>query len=139
MEKIVKKNKYNDKIVGFCFNQIERRQESFFEKLKTSKLLKKINLYSDLPGVVTNSGWHTKILNVKEDMYANWVFTTASIYKTKMINNKFFTNSFGQYSYLEDLDFSLNTTRLKKIFYYLVKLNSNILITLIGAGFFLEK
>ena len=116
MEKIVKKNKYNDKIVGFCFNQTERRKESLFEKLKATKFLKKINLYSDLPGTVTNSGWHTKILNVKKDMFADWVFTTASIYKTKMINKKFFTNSFGQYSYLEDLDFSLNVTRLKKNF-----------------------
>lgn len=116
MEKIVKKYRYDDEIVGFCFNQIERRKVSLFEKLKTSKLLKKINLYSDLPGKVTNSGWHTKILNVREDILADWVFTTASIYKTKMIKNKFFTNLFGQYSYLEDLDFSLNATRLKKYF-----------------------
>lgn len=116
MEKIIKKNKNNDMLVGFCFNQIENRKISLFEKIKTSKLLKKINLYSDLPGKVTNSGWHTKILNVKKDILADWAFTTASIYKAKMIENKFFTVSFGQYSYLEDLDFSLNVTKLKKKF-----------------------
>ena len=35
-----------------------------------------------------------------------------------MIKNKLFTSSFGEYSYLEDLEFSLNVARLKK--YYLL-------------------
>ena len=85
-------------------------------KILKKRLIKKLSLYSDSPGKVTKSGWHTKILNVKKDCTGSWAFTTACIYKTKMIKNKFFTNSFGEYSYLEDLDFSLNVTRLKKYF-----------------------
>ena len=42
-----------------------------------------MSLYSDLPGKLTRSGWHTKILNVRKDTKADWVFTTASIYKKK--------------------------------------------------------
>jgi len=75
-----------------------------------------MNLYSNRSGQITKSGWHTKILNVKKDTLADWAFTTASIYNSKNIENKFFNTSFGAYSYLEDLDFSLNVTKKKKKF-----------------------
>jgi len=118
MDALIKKNETHNLVAGFCFNQINNDQNSLFERFKSNNFIKKMNLYSDLPGQVTKSGWHTKILNVKKDIQANWVFTTASIYKTKMIKNKLFTSSFGEYSYLEDLEFSLNVARLKK--YYLL-------------------
>jgi len=108
-------NYYNDtNVIGFGFNQIQLINDSFFERLKKSKFIEKINLYSGEPGFVTRGGWHTKILNVKKDTLANWVFTTASIIKSNIIKNKRFNLTFGDYSYLEDLDFSLNLTRLNK-------------------------
>ena len=116
MNNLINKNKNNNEIVGFCFNQVENTKFSLFDQFKKNSLFKKMSLYSDLPGKLTRSGWHTKILNVRKDTKADWVFTTASIYKKKMIKNKFFTTSFGKYSYLEDLEFSLNVTRLNKYF-----------------------
>lgn len=114
MNKTVQKY-YNDtKVIGFGFNQIQPINENFFERLKKSKFIEKINLYSEQPGFVTRGGWHTKILNVKKDTFADWVFTTASIIKSSIIKNKRFNLTFGGYSYLEDLDFSLNLTKLNK-------------------------
>ena len=115
MNKIISKHHRNENIVGFCFNQVSTDAVGLFEKFKSTTLVRKMNLYSNKPGQVTKGGWHTKILNVKKDTISDWVFTTASIYKSKKIKNKFFNISFGAYSYLEDLEFSLNTTkRIKK-------------------------
>jgi GT2 family glycosyltransferase len=54
------------------------------------------------------SGWHTKIENLKNNQIVDWIYTAAVVYKNKMIKNNYFDNSLGIYSYLEDLDFSLN-------------------------------
>jgi len=114
MNKTVKKYQQNSNIVGFCFNQVSNECPNLLDRIKISDVVKKMNLYSNSPGQITKSGWHTKILNVKKDTIADWAFTTASIYNSKNIKNKFFNISFGAYSYLEDLDFSLNVTRKKK-------------------------
>jgi GT2 family glycosyltransferase len=116
MNKIVKKYQQNANIVGFCFNQVSNEYPNLLDRIKSSDVVKKLNLYSNSPGQITKSGWHTKILNVKKDTISDWAFTTASIYKSKNIKNKYFNTSFGAYSYLEDLDFSLNVTqKIKKI------------------------
>lgn len=114
MNNTLKKYQQNPNIVGFCFNQVSNEYPNLLDRIKSSDLVKKMNLYSNIPGQITKSGWHTKILNVKKDTLADWAFTTASIYKSKNIKNKFFNISFGEYSYLEDLDFSLNVTQKKK-------------------------
>ena len=87
------------------------------DSVKSSKIVEKLGLYSNYPGQLTKGAWHTKILNVKNDINADWVFTTASIFYSKNIQNKIFDKSFGAYSYLEDLDFSLNVTQKKKKIY----------------------
>jgi glycosyltransferase involved in cell wall biosynthesis len=114
MNKTIFKYSKNNEIIGFGFNQINSSKDSFFEKIKKSIFIKVINLYSDKPGQVTKGGWHTKILNLKEDIIAEWVFTTASVFKSNSVGQKRFDLSFGSYSYLEDLDFSLSLTRENK-------------------------
>ena len=116
MDRTVKKYQQNPNIVGFCFNQVSNEYPNLLDRIKSSDVVKKMNLYSNRSGQITKSGWHTKILNVKKDTLADWAFTTASIYNSKNIENKFFNTSFGAYSYLEDLDFSLNVTKKKKKF-----------------------
>ena len=116
MNKTIKKYQQNPDIVGFCFNQVSNEHPNLFDKIKSSDVVKKINLYSNRPGQITKSGWHTKILNVRKDTLSDWAFTTASIYNSKNIKNKLFNTSFGVYSYLEDLEFSLNVTQKKKKF-----------------------
>ena len=114
MNKTIFKYSKNNEIIGFGFNQINSSKDNFFEKIKKSILIKVVNLYSDKPGQVTKGGWHTKILNLKEDTIAEWVFTTASVFKSSAVGQKRFDLLFGSYSYLEDLDFSLNLTRKNK-------------------------
>lgn len=106
--RINKAEKNNEQISGFGFNFIQKTRPSFLENIKHSKLSKYFNLYSDLPGIITKSGWQTKIMNLKKDIFTDWLYTCASIYKHKDIKNLRFILSFGRYSYLEDLDFCLN-------------------------------
>lgn len=101
-----KRDKY---FCGFGFNLINKNYHSnFFEKIKKSFLAKFLNLYSKEPGCVMRSGWHTKIVNIKNDTIVDWIYSAAVVYKVELIKNKYFDNSLGTYSYLEDLDFSLN-------------------------------
>ena len=95
MNKTIKKYQQNPDIVGFCFNQVSNKHPNLFDKIKSSDVVKKINLYSNRPGQITKSGWHTKILNVRKDTLSDWAFTTASIYNSKNIKNKLFNTSFG--------------------------------------------
>jgi GT2 family glycosyltransferase len=109
-------NKFEDRedLAAFGFNHIQQENKTFFENIKNSKLSCFIGLYSNKPGVVMRSGWHSKILNLKEDVFVDWVYTAACIYKYDYIKNFRFDETLGRYSYLEDLDFSLNLKSIKK-------------------------
>ena len=52
-------------------------------------------------------------MNLKNDILGDWVFTTICIYKIEDIKEFKFDETFGEYSYLEDLDFSLNLMKKK--------------------------
>ena len=124
MNKVVLKYLTIKEIGGFGFNQIQNQtKKNFFEKVKNCRIINFIGLYANKPGKVLRSGWHSKILNVKKNTYADWIYTTACVYKTEAIRNLKFDENFGQYSYLEDLDFSLNLKNLKKkiVISYLAK------------------
>ena len=117
MNDCIVKNKNNLKIAGFGFNQIQNVKENIVEKIKRIKFISNSNIYPSLPGHVSKSGWHSKILNLKKDILADWVFTTICIFKKEEIKDFKFDESFGQYSYLEDLDFSLNLKKKNKKIY----------------------
>ncbi len=108
MDQCIIQYENNENIGGFGFNQIEETKDSFIETLKKSKLIKNFDIYPSIPGKIARSGWHSKIINLKEDILADWVFTTICIYKSAVIRDLKFDETFGEYSYLEDLDFSLN-------------------------------
>ncbi len=108
----------NDKnIAGFGFNQINDEKKTFLEKIKSLKIFEYLNIYPLLPGKVARSGWQSKILNLEKDTVGDWVFTTICIFKFEEIKNFKFDETFGEYSYLEDLDFSLNLMNAKKKIY----------------------
>jgi GT2 family glycosyltransferase len=117
MDKCINKYSDNRDIGGFGFNQTEDRKYSFFDKLKNISLIRYFDIYPSAPGKIARSGWHSKILNLKEDVLADWVFTTICIYKRSDIKDFKFDESFGEYSYLEDLDFSLNLMKKNKKIY----------------------
>lgn len=115
MDKCVKKYRNNEKIVGFGFNQIDvSSKNNFLEFLKKNKFIQSLGIYPSTPGKIAKSGWHSKILNLQKNYLADWVYTTMSVFKFKTIKNAKFDETFGKYSYLEDLDFSLNLTKNKK-------------------------
>jgi GT2 family glycosyltransferase len=117
MNQCIKKYENMDSVGGFGFNQIEDKKYSFLEDIKRSKFIKNFNIYPSSPGKIAKSGWHSKIINLKNDTMGDWVFTTMCIYKFADIKDLKFDETFGKYSYLEDLDFSLNLMkRNKKIF-----------------------
>lgn len=105
MDLNIRKNK--DNFIGFCFNNTKLAKNSFLEKIKVSKFAQNLGLYSSICGRVLNSGWHTKIENLQTNLKSQWLPTSCVIYKKNLIKDKFFDMSFGNYSYLEDLDFSL--------------------------------
>ena len=117
MNECIRKFSESKNIAGFGFNQIEKRKETFLDIIKNFKVFKHLNIYPITPGKVALSGWQSKILNLKKDVLADWVFTTICIYKFDDIKNFKFDESFGVYSYLEDLDFSLNLKNKGKAIY----------------------
>ena len=109
MNKTIVETSNNKNIIAYGFNQIQKvKKFDFIEKIKNIFLFDTLQLYHKTPGKVALSGWQTKILNIKKDVFVDWIYTTACIYKSKEINNLRFDVNFGRYGYLEDLDFSLN-------------------------------
>ena len=115
MNKTIIENADDENIIAYGFNQIQKiKKFDFIEKTKNIFLFNIFDLYHKTPGKVALSGWQTKILNIKRDLFVDWIYTTACIYKSNEINDLRFDVNFGKYGYLEDLDFSLNFYRSNK-------------------------
>ena len=93
-------------ITGFGFNLIIKDINNFTEFLKKNKFMKLLRIYDYRDGVVTQSGWQTKAINLKKNKFVEWIPTQAVIYKRDKIKKLKFDKAYGIYSYLEDLDFS---------------------------------
>lgn len=106
--------KYKKEFIGFCFNNSNYNKDTLFEKIKLSQFIEKLGLYSSVKGKVLDSGWHTKIINLNRNLKSQWVPSSSVIFQKRFLRNKFFDNSFGIYSYLEDLDFSLQLNPERK-------------------------
>ena len=117
INKCIEKFGKDPAIAGFGFNQTEKRKKSFLDKLKNLRIFEYLNIYPSTPGKVAKSGWQSKILNLQNDILGDWTFTTICTYKFEDIKNFNFDESFGEYSYLEDLDFSLNLMKKNKKIY----------------------
>ena len=110
---IIYYKKKNNNILGYGFNQINKIKISNLEKIKNLKIIKLIGLYSDQPGVILNSGWQTKIINLRKNIFTDWMHSAALIIPTEKLKSKF-DETFGMYSYLEDLDFSMQMKNKNK-------------------------
>ena len=117
MDKFILKNPSS---IGYGFNLIGKKNNTYVEKLKKSILFKELGIYHFKSGVVCSNGWHTKTVNVKKDLYVQWLSTQACIYKSKVFRkNVLFDTSLGRYSYLDDLfiSFRLNKSGKLKVSY----------------------
>ena len=122
-KKIYFHEKKKSKILGYGFNQRKKIKKKMLEVIKKSKISQILGLYSEKPGIVMNSGWQTKILNLKQDILTDWIPTGAVVFSSKILNVKFNEN-FGAYSYLEDLDFSLNLRKKNYMNKFLIVANA---------------
>jgi len=107
-------NKYID-VAAFSFNLDSPIKDNFLEKIKRSYIVNKIGIYSDQPGKVLRNGWQTKFSNVDKDLEVQWLSTQAVIYRRKKIDSLEFDENLGQYSYLEDFDFSFMLSKKSKL------------------------
>jgi hypothetical protein len=107
--------KIGPEIAGVGFNPIVKNKNNILEKIKNSKLFYKLGIYNSQPGVITPSGWHTKIQNIKKNMYVEWLPTKACIYRIKKIKKIKFEKALGKYAYLEDLIFSYYISKKSKL------------------------
>ena len=105
----------DDSIGAIGFNLIEKVENNFFTKLKNSKFSEILGLYNRKEGIIVNSGWHTKAINLKKNTFVAWLSTQAVIYKKENISNIRFDKNLGSYSYLEDLDFSYTVAKKSKL------------------------
>ena len=119
------KYKNQKDICSFAFNLKTNLKNFKFEKIKINKIFKLFGLYDDIPGKVLNSGWHTKISNLKKDAFVEWIYTGATIYKTKIIKKKLLKDLNKGFNYLEDLYFSYSFT--KKNFKHIVIAKAKVL------------
>lgn len=127
MNKSLIKYKNNKEICSFAFNLISVKKRGFLDKLKKSHFFEKISLYSRKPGKVLKNGWQTRIENLSRDTYVDWIYSGATLYKTKYINRRKFKTLNKGYNYLEDLYFSfkLSKENLKHIVIAKAKLKDN--------------
>ena len=98
--------------IGFGFNPADEDARRGYGRLKGSGLAKRLGMYSDRIGAVTPSGWHTRLVRVDAPTEVEWLLSGAVIWKAAAIRQTRFDEFFVQYSYLEDLEFSLQARRL---------------------------
>jgi glycosyltransferase involved in cell wall biosynthesis len=113
MNNAIKKYENDIKICSFGFNLKTSINNFKFEKIKKSKIIRLFGLYDSAPGKVLDSGWHTKISNLKEDTFVEWLYSGATIYKANIVKKIKFNNLNKGFNYLEDLYFSYNLTKKK--------------------------
>tara|TARA_B110000971_G_scaffold206045_1_gene228995 strand:- start:24 stop:929 length:906 start_codon:yes stop_codon:yes gene_type:complete len=95
-------------VAGIGFNSItkSRYKKNLLERIKNSDFFTRLGIYDSRPGMVTSSGWQTKILNIKKNTLVEWLPTQACIYRRDKIKFLRFSSQLGAYAYLEDLLFS---------------------------------
>tara|TARA_X000000950_G_scaffold235853_1_gene286402 strand:+ start:1352 stop:2236 length:885 start_codon:yes stop_codon:yes gene_type:complete len=104
----------NRDYAGYGFN-LMLKYNSWTNSFKTNLILNYFDLYSNKPGKVSKSGWHSKAINLKKNTFVDWLPTQAVIYNKKTIKDRFFYLGFGSYSYLEDLEFSYTLSKKKRL------------------------
>tara|TARA_R110002020_G_scaffold24229_5_gene79935 strand:- start:893 stop:1834 length:942 start_codon:yes stop_codon:yes gene_type:complete len=100
-----------DEFVGLGFNPTEEGAKVGYGALKATRLAKSLGLYSNRVGAITPSGWHTRLLFVNRVTEVDWLLSGAVVWRASAIGDLRFDEFFEEYSYLEDLEFSLQARR----------------------------
>lgn len=97
-------------VLGAAFN-IRNYPDRGRQRLKHSRLVCRLGLYSPRPGGVAPSGWQTVLGELAETRFVDWLPSTAVIWRREVFGEHLFDEFFESYSYLEDLDFSYSVSR----------------------------
>jgi GT2 family glycosyltransferase len=90
---------------GAAFN-MDNHPRSDWPRLKGLFLAGSLGLYGPRGGAVASSGFQTMIGRVAKTTWADWLPSTASVWRREIFQDYRFDEWFDGYSYLEDLDFS---------------------------------
>lgn len=101
--------------VGGCSFNLRNPAPAGNRKIRCNSITRWLGIYSDIPGVVTRSGWGTITGTVDKDLEVKWVPSTAVVWRKQIFNTEYFEEFFKGYSYLEDLDFSYNVSKSYRI------------------------
>ncbi|MBO0662457.1 glycosyltransferase [Jiella sp. MQZ9-1] len=101
----------SSEIIGLGLNPEDEAAAAAPGRWKSSRLARWLGLYSDRVAVVTPSGWHTRVRRVDELTTVDWLSTCAVAWRVAAIRELRFDEFFQTYSYLEDLEFSLQAAR----------------------------
>ena len=101
----------DDKFIGFGLNPSDADARQGYGLLRCSRIVKWLGLYSDRIAAVTLSGWHTRQVRVETSTEVEWLTTCAVIWRGSAVRRIRFDEFFEQYSYLEDLEFSLQARK----------------------------
>ena len=96
--------------IGFGLNPVDADALRGHGALKRLRLAEALGLYSARGGAVSSSGWHTRLVHAVEPTEVEWLATIAAIWRAEAIRELRFDEYFEQYSYLEDLEFSLQAS-----------------------------
>jgi GT2 family glycosyltransferase len=99
---------------GVSFN-LANHPPIFALRLKSLGMTSKLALYDSRPGLVLRSGIHTLIGFVPENTSAQWLPTTAVVYRRQVLYEQAFDEWYQGYSYLEDLDLSYSVGKKYKL------------------------
>jgi len=80
-------------------------------RLKRSRVVSWLGIYSPHPGRVAPSGWQSLVGTVTHETPVGWLPTTAVVWRRAVFDDLEFDPFFDGYSYLEDLDFSYAASR----------------------------
>ena len=117
MNNFIKKNKMIFQLLHLDLIKLKILKKNFFEKIKKMKFMELLNIYPSTPVKYQKVGGIQKLLILKKMLLQNGFLQQFVFIKKKDIAGFKFDETFSEYSYLEDLDFSLNLKKKnKKIF-----------------------
>lgn len=103
-----------DDVAGASFN-FKNPSARSGDRLKRSKAVERLGLYSCRPGGVAPSGWQNILGTIEETAFVDWLCSGAAVWRRRVFEEFKFDEHFDGYSYLEDLDFSYAVSRRFKL------------------------
>jgi len=93
------------RVGGAAFNMLNHPPLAW-RSFKLNPMVAAAGLYACRPGAVSPAGFQSMIGRVETTEYADWLPSTASVWRREVFDGFRFDEWFQGYSYLEDLDFS---------------------------------